>query len=79
LKHLPRGRPLGSGLIPACDDTNGAIRVGRGERVRIRALRGVDPRLAIVVETRPRALYVNGRERNSRDALALVRRLRHRA
>ena len=71
-------RALASGVVPACDDTNGAIPVGRGAPVRIRALAGVDPRLAIVVDTPPRGLYINGRERNTSEALALVRRFRHR-
>jgi hypothetical protein len=74
MKRIPRGRPLGSGVIPACHDTNQPSAVDRNLRVAIRAIRGVDPRVAIITDTRPPALYINGRKRNSRDVLRLVRR-----
>ncbi len=43
LRNVPAGRLLGSGVLPACRDTDGASAADEAEPVKLRAIRGVIP------------------------------------
>jgi hypothetical protein len=78
LRNVPAGRLLGSGVLPACRDTDGASAADEAEPVKLRAIRGVNPRLAILAEHGPRGVYINSSKRSSSKVDALLRRLRRR-
>lgn len=54
---VPReGGPLGTGIIPDCNDTGGEP--GRGEAIELTGLEGVSPEIALLWRGRPEAVLV---------------------